>query len=68
MSSESTRGGPQRRASDQWRERVFTLLLGLALGGLSSTAMLSLTMGQRLAVVEVSLAELKERLSRNGLK
>lgn len=57
-----------RRASDHWRERALTLILGLALGGLSSTALLSLTMGQRLAVVETQLAELGKRLDRNGLK
>lgn len=66
--ADSTRTQPQRRASDMLRDRALTLLLGLALGGLSSTALLSLTMGQRLAVVETQLSELSKRLDRNGLK
>lgn len=53
-----------RRAVDVLRSRVLDLVLGLAVGGLVSTAMTSVILGNRIVRVEEQVTALRRDLDR----
>lgn len=53
-----------RRAADVMRSRVLDLLVGLAMGGLVSTALSSVILGNRIVRMEEQVSALRRDLDR----